>query len=206
MELKYSTTNCKNYDYYNSTVKRCKFNYDYCGNCHLNKPVQKLKFKKVVKEIPNQKLIITYNWLREQKACQDEIDAFVNEFGKEAEYDKVIKKIEYHLSMSFGIHCDKSWINWLKERKHLLENKNNCEYVTIDNIDVYNKIYIMQNKKSNLIYKLIYSCYSPHFQFISLNKNERINYDNLIDSLIEENIYEFDSFDDFLDWYEENKK
>jgi hypothetical protein len=200
-KLKYNITNCGHKKLINHRISVCELDYNDCKDCNLNRP--KVKFKKVVKEIPKQDIIVSYKWLRKQNACQDGIDAFVNEFGKEAGYDAVFNKLTYRIMFNHDYIFSVNWLDWLKSRKHLLENKDNCEYITIDKIDEYNKLYIVQNKKSNLIYKIVYSCYSPRYQFIDLNINEKINFYNLIDALNEFNMYEFNSFNDFIDWYKE---
>ena len=81
--------------------------------------------KKVVNSIPHSnKKIITYNWLKEQNVCEDAIDAFVNKFGKEAEWDEVMEVFdnrpdykEYNFDKT-KILYDSSWKGWLKEREY----------------------------------------------------------------------------------------
>jgi hypothetical protein len=197
MDIKYNTTNCKYF-----INAKCAPDYAFCKDCHLNKPVQKSKFKKVVKEIPNQKLIVTYNWLREQKACQDGIDAFVNEFGKEAEYDKVVEILKENLNI-IKSEIDE-WLHWLKGRKHLLENKENCEYVSSTKIMYYDKIYIAKHKVDNTLYKIFFG--SQIIKLLSFIKNLNIIYKSIDEVLNHNDVYEFDSFDDFIDWYKENEK
>lgn len=225
-KLFYTTRNCGNYNPSNG----CIFKYSNCRECHLNKiekikscqtcyygyqgnshcnncnnyskhkKQEEIKMRKVVKEIPNQEMIVTYNWLKEQKACQNAIDAFVNEFGNKAEYAMVLKKLSEKKLVD--------WNNWIVGKYSLLQNKDDVEYVTIDKIDWFNKYYFFINNKYT---EKIYLMYKKNYNIIamfSLNIREKENYeDSSLDNLFSiGNIFEFDSFDDFVTWYRQNKK
>lgn len=235
-KLFYTTRNCGNYNPSNG----CIFKYSNCRDCHLNKiekikscqtcyygyqgnshcnncnnyskhkKQEEIKMRKVVKEIPNQEMIVTYDWLKEQKACQDGLDWFVNTFGNKEKYEKIMEcfnnapqncKIYNNTKLVF----DKTWRYWLEQRKHLLQNKDDVEYVTIDKVDILNKTYIF--KENNEYYLLIYSQTFNYTELIDLNNHRvRLECGHITTFFTMKDIYEFDSFDDFIKWYQQNKK
>jgi hypothetical protein len=101
---------------------------------------------------------------------------------------------------------DPDWIKWLEFRKHcIFQNKYNEEYVTIDKMDFFNKFYILNH--SDQYYKVMEN-QNKTIKIIGLNRNHVSIYENF-DYFYNSNsnhIYEFNSFDDFVSWYMENKK
>jgi len=171
-------------------------------NDFLNLFKESIKMKQVVFELPNQKLEVTYKWLKEQKCCESAIDWFVEKFGNKADYDTVLEAAKKERN---------DW-SWLVDSKKYLTNKDgNCEYVYINDIKV-NKIYVSSDGNWKLHRNI-----NDQWSFIQLNSSNchAVGCSDTAKEAVEqfmifmnhvENVYEFDTFNDFVKWYIQDKK
>ena len=168
----------------------------YCESCPAYKDKLDKRLKQVVEKIPNKEVVVTYKWLREQGACQEAIDAFVEEFGKEAAYDDIIYKCS----------ITNSWLKWLKERKHLLTKDGDVDYISVDKVDLYKKCYVGLDQ--NHLFFINEDSEHAKIGLTPIIGFEMIKHDFCVKNLLLQGyiIYEFDSFDNFVKSYDRLKE